>query len=1150
MELKEYFHQPYQGRDSFLEHVIFPIFGEDNFDDGYDESLLENNPELIKAASAAGIASICHIGTIDIDFNPINIFDIHVDNHVLLGRNRVSVQQLVRRIMSTYSSAFMIFHYDDSESWDWRFTFCSKRGNNDEGTDNKRYTFLLGPGQSCRTAAENFTKLLQKSGDIQLKDIESAFDVEALSNEFFEKYKGFYERFVEYITGKRFVKQGGKWVEKSFGEPHPEMYPAFGSDDKRVRDYVKKLLGRIVFLHFLQKKGWLGVPVDGKWGEGDKQFMKHLYEYASKEQQDDYLDAVLEPLFADGLDKRSDDSIFDTHVAFPNGSRVKVPYLNGGLFERDNLDEIPTRFPAEFFGDLLEFLYQYNFTIDENDPNDAEVGVDPEMLGRIFENLLEDNKDKGAYYTPKEIVRYMCRESLVSYLTTHSINAGNKHARTDVEKAIRDLLTTPETVVPKMQVHHKDTLEEFGNALREVRICDPAIGSGAFPMGLLNELVHARVSIGAWAKRADGTQMTDDYAALKREIVCDNIYGVDIERGAIDIARLRFWLSIIVDEHEPRPLPNLDYKFMQGNSLITTFAGEYVNLDTKNQQHLNVTKMLEAKKRLFELKKAYYSASGQQKYQLDVDIKNCILQLVSLQLDYEMRSWHSTHVVQGSLFDDSEEKLSFAQIKADLPEDRLRIIEIGQALRQRLADTSIPLQERAQTDIKFFDWRIMFTEVFNRPSGENGFDIVIGNPPYVQLQGNGGEFAGQFENCHFETFARTGDIYCLFYEKGWQLLKQGGDLCFITSNKWMRAGYGEKTRAFFAHKTNPKLLIDFAGTKIFDSATVDTNILLFCKEDNAHQTICAVTDKQNKNCLNKLSDFVQQQHSVCGFSTSDSWVVLSPIEQSIKQKIESVGTPLKDWDINIYRGVLTGYNEAFIISTEKRDEILANCATEEERTRTAELIRPILRGRDIKRYAYEWANLWLINTHNGVKGKIERIHIEDYPAVKAHLDLYWDKISKRADKGDTPYNLRNCAYLEDFSKPKIVWAELARTGNAFALDFENHMVGNTGYVLTCPSSSHQELLYLLAFLNSRSTLYSLNHLTTRFDENGWRWLRQFVEQLHIPPFIQMENILSIVSSINKENKRDISEEINNAIADIYGLSEEEVEYINNSLLGY
>ena len=226
--------------------------------------------------------------------------------------------------------------------------------------------------------------------------------------------------------------------------------PAFGSDDKCVRDYVKKLLGRIVFLHFLQKKGWLGVPANGKWGEGDKQFMKHLFEHASEEQKADYLDAVLEPLFAEGLDKPCDGCLYDTKVALPYGSVVKVPYLNGGLFERDTLDEIGTRFPADYFASLLEFLYQYNFTIDENDPNDAEVGVDPEMLGRIFENLLEDNKDKGAYYTPKEIVRYMCRESLVAYLTTHSINSGNSHSRQDVEKAIRQLLMTPEEIVPKM----------------------------------------------------------------------------------------------------------------------------------------------------------------------------------------------------------------------------------------------------------------------------------------------------------------------------------------------------------------------------------------------------------------------------------------------------------------------------------------------------------------------------------------------------------------------------------------------------------------------------------------------------------------------------------------------------------------------------
>ena len=299
-----------------------------------------------------------------------------------------------------------------------------------------------------------------------------------------------------------------------------------------------------------------------------------------------------------------------------------------------------------------------------------------------------------------------------------------------------------------------------------------------------------------------------------------------------------------------------------------------------------------------------------------------------------------------------------------------------------------------------------------------------------------------------------------------------------------------------------------------------------------------------------MSVFVQQQHSINDFSSADSWVILSEIELSIKRKIEAVGTPLKDWDIQIYRGVLTGYNEAFIISTEKRDEILANCQNEEERAKTAELIRPILRGRDIKRYGYDWAGLWLINTHNGVKGVMPRIDIDDYPAVKQHLDKYWDKISKRADKGDTPYNLRNCAYVDDFSKPKIVWAELARTGNAFTTDFDCKIVGNTGYILTLISDSKEDLYYLLGFLNSRILLYCLNQITSRFDENGWRWLRQFVEQLRIPKFINKDVIVSIVSETNRYNQPGNSEIINTYVAKIFDLSEEELSYINRSLDGY
>lgn len=247
-----------------------------------------------------------------------------------------------------------------------------------------------------------------------------------------------------------------------------------------------------------------------------------------------------------------------------------------------------------------------------------------------------------------------------------------------------------------------------------------------------------------------------------------------------------------------------------------------------------------------------------------------------------------------------------------------------------------------------------------------------------------------------------------------------------------------------------------------------------------------------------MSDFVRQNAVVSDFATSDSWVILSPIEQSIKRKIEAVGTPLKDWDIQINYGIKTGYNEAFIITTEKRDEILSNCADEDERRRTDELIRPILRGRDIKRYGYDWADLWLINTHNGIKGKIDRIRIEDYPAVKAHLDQYWDKISTRADKGDTPYNLRNCAYLDDFSKPKIVYQELCRRGSAFSMDFENKFLGNTGYLLTSNSLSTTALQKLCTLLNSQIALYQLDVICTKFDETGWRWLRQFIEEIRLP----------------------------------------------------
>ena len=888
----------------------------------FNASELKEKPERIIASTSDEGYYLGNINTSDsyrIGLFHYNIRQGSVANKLVGLRNLV--KSFINPTWGEFDAALVVFDSGDH----WRLSFiCDIKG---EATSPKRYTYVFGSDDLLyRTPIERFN-FLKKKG-ISFENLRTAFSVEALSDEFFDKYREQYADFIQYVTGKRFVKVGSKWEEKILGEPDTALMQAFNHNEKKIRDYVKKMMGRITFLHFLQRKGWMC---------GDLNYMQNMFE--NSQYKDDYLDSVLEPLFFGILNTKP----AEREALFADYGWDKslldewkdIPYLNGGLFERDEEDEPESRFPADYFKRLFQFFSEYNFTIDENDPNDAEVGVDPEMLGKIFENLLEDNKDKGAFYTPKEIVRYMCKESLIAYLETNTSIAKEK---------IRQFVLSPEEGVVDIPENKKPKLLA---ALEEVKICDPAIGSGAFPMGLLNELLHCREAL-------SGERY--DRAEIKKSIIQNNIYGVDIEKGAVDIARLRFWLSIVVDEETPSPLPNLDYKIMQGNSLIESFMGVDLSKLTYEKGHKKdkgeITLFDDEKnrlqKRVFQLLKAYYSCS-------DHDRKVKLQQEISDTINKQLEAQAYDPVI------------------------------LEQLKKINLAENN-----------KFFLWHTWFSDVFNRNDDKNGFDIVIGNPPYIQLQNNGGELAKLYEDCRFQTFAKTGDIYCLFYEKGWQLLCQQGHLCFITSNKWMRAGYGEKMRGFFAKHTNPKYLIDFAGVKIFDNATVDTNILIFGKGKNEYQTRCAVTDKLNKDSLKNLSDFVQQQSVECRFESFDSWVILSPIEQSIKRKIESVGTPLKDWDIQINYGIKTGFNDAFIISTEKRNEILDNCSSEEERTKTAELIRPILRGRDIKRYGYDWANLWIINTHNGIKGVKPRIDINEYPAVKAHLDQYWDKISKRS----------------------------------------------------------------------------------------------------------------------------------------------------------
>ena len=1021
----------------------------------FNASELKEKPErIIENTSDEGY----YLGNIDTtDSYRIGLFQYNITKGSVANK-RVGLRNLVKSFINPtwgeFDAALVVFDSGDH----WRLSFiCDIKG---EATLPKRYTYVFGSDDLLyRTPIERFN-FLKKKG-ISFENLKTAFSVEALSDEFFDKYREQYADFIQYVTGKRFVKVGSKWEEKVLGEPNEALMQAFDHNEKKIRDYVKKMMGRITFLHFLQRKGWMC---------GDLNYMQNMFE--NSVYKNDYLDSVLEPLFFGILNtKPAEREALFSDYGWDKSLLAEwkdIPYLNGGLFERDEEDEPESRFPAEYFKRLFQFFSEYNFTIDENDPNDAEVGVDPEMLGKIFENLLEDNKDKGAFYTPKEIVRYMCQESLIAYLETNTSVAKDK---------IRQFVLSPEEGVVDIPENKKPKLLA---ALEEVKICDPAIGSGAFPMGLLNELLHCREVL-------SGEHY--DRAEIKKSIIQNNIYGVDIEKGAVDIARLRFWLSIVVDEETPSPLPNLDYKIMQGNSLIESFMG------------------VDLSKLTYE--KEYKKDKGE--ISLFDDEKNRLQKTVS----HLLSSYYSCS--------DHDRKVKLQQEISDTINKQLEAQAYNPEILRELG--AINLAENN----KFFLWHTWFSDVFSREDDKNGFDIVIGNPPYIQLQNNGGELAKLYEDCHFQTFAKTGDIYCLFYEKGWQLLRQQGHLCFITSNKWMRAGYGEKTRGFFAKHTNPKYLIDFAGVKIFDNATVDTNILIFGKSQNEYQTRCAVTDKLNKDSLKNLSDFVQQQHTICTFTNEESWVILSPIEQSIKQKIESVGTPLKDWDIKIYRGVLTGYNDAFIISTEKRDEILANCHTEEERLRTAELIRPILRGRDIKRYGYNWADLWLIATFPS-----RHYDIEMYPAVKAHLLSFGkerleqtgkkyiingEEVKARKKTSNKWFETQDSiSYWDDFFKPKLFYADITQKLNFCRCD-DVMFCNNTTYFITAKNPNI--LTHLERCLNTKLIDWYYRTLSVQLGENAVRMFSIYVFNIPIPDISDMP------------------------LATLYGLSESESRYIDN-----
>ena len=727
----------------------------------FNASELKEKPErIIESTSDEGY----YLGNINtIDSYRIGLFHYNIRQGSVANK-RVGLRNLVKSFINPtwgeFDAALVVFDSGDH----WRLSFiCDIKG---EATSPKRYTYVFGSDDLLyRTPIERFN-FLKKKG-ISFENLKTAFSVEALSDEFFDKYREQYADFVQYVTGKRFVKVGSKWEEKVLGEPNTALMQAFNHNEKKIRDYVKKMMGRITFLHFLQRKGWMC---------GDLNYMQNMFE--GSPYKDDYLDSVLEPLFFGILNTKPterenlfadygwDKSLLDEWK--------DIPYLNGGLFERDEEDEPESRFPADYFKRLFQFFSEYNFTIDENDPNDAEVGVDPEMLGKIFENLLEDNKDKGAFYTPKEIVRYMCKESLIAYLETNTSIAKEK---------IRQFVLSPEEGVVDIPENKKSKLL---TALEEVKICDPAIGSGAFPMGLLNELLHCREAL-------SGERY--DRAEIKKSIIQNNIYGVDIEKGAVDIARLRFWLSIVVDEETPSPLPNLDYKIMQGNSLIESFMGVDLSKLTYEKGH----KKDKGEISLFD------------------DEKNRLQKTVSqLLMAYYSCSDHDRKVKLQQEISDTINK----QLEAQAYDPA--ILSILKTIN--LADNN-----------KFFLWHTWFSDVFSRPSDCNGFNIVIGNPPYgAKVSATEKEiFKKNFVTAKTIKNVQKGslDTYTIFIEQAYNLMCKNACMAMIVPISITSSDALSGVHKLLMENCDDIHISSYAvrPQPVFKNAVVNTSIVTFRK---------------------------------------------------------------------------------------------------------------------------------------------------------------------------------------------------------------------------------------------------------------------------------------------------------------------------------
>lgn len=920
---------------------------------------------------------------------------------------------------------------------------------------------------------------------------------------------------------KRFYKELFRWFERAVKKAKfPSPAGAAGAA-VTMQQHIIRLITRMLFIWFIKEKGLVSEDLF------DEEEIRLLLREWDAEDGANYYTAILQNLFFATLNTSIENRKFSTQgqKTHRNFNRYRyadllqdkaklqklmnrTPFINGGLF--DCLDSFETkgqnhlrvdcftdnanqrkllRVPNSLFfgaGGLIPLLKRFKFTVQENTPIEQEVALDPELLGRAFENLLAAyipetsehvRKQTGSFYTPREVVDYMVNESLVAHFAAKIEPADGD--RSHWEERLRDLLSYE---IGETQTSARER-QRLVRAVAATRVLDPAVGSGAFSMSVLHklELLLARVDPDnkLWqeiqreraAQAASATfdrpnhkerearlqSINDTFRDFSTEfgrklyLIQNSIYGVDIQSIATQIAKLRFFITLAIEQQSNgdarnnygiRPLPNLETRFVAADALL--------GLSAPGQRAFGDEAILTLTQQIEEIRADFFSAATR---------------------DEKKRCREADEKARGQL----SKKLS----ELNFPKEDA----------QRIAAWD-PYDQNASAD--WFDAERML-------GVHGGFDIVIGNPPYIQLQKQQGRLAKLYEGRGYETFVRTGDIYQLFYEKGCNLLAQGGVLSYISSNSWLRAEYGKKLRGYLGEKHTPLRLVEM-GKDVFDSAIVDACIAILRQGKSGE--LCRALDMDSLHRRDFPLDLDDNDWGKLRLRSDRPWAALSAVELNIMQKMKKYGVPLKKWDVTANRGIITGYNKAFIVGEELRNALIAADPN------SAEIIKRILRGRNVKRYRAQWANEWLIATHNGYGG-IPPVKIDKYPAVKKHLDQFYANLENRQDKGSTPYNLRDCTYYGEFAKEKLIWMDLTNYGR-FAYSENEMFCLNSAYMI-----SGNSLRYLCAVLNSKLISWFMKQSALTSGMGVTRWFRSSVETIPIPqiPKEEQQPIIELADQI-------------------------------------